>query len=293
MIRLRSSRLLASLMGVMLLVVAIAETNACDRCGLFGRRCRFASQSFDHHEGYSSGYGASGGTQTFNFINSYPTPLLAAQGQTVYGYNLSAQAYSVDPALIFDTAARLASNASDLAKQGVSSYTDLALQQLSNQQAIAAEALEVAKVEAQGRAAANALSAAKPASSTSVPKILSYRVTATNGELKVEDISSEPSAAGGATSLSASDHVKSLLAAKCGKCHSGPGSKGVPFLDRTLDHDLVKAILLRSTTDDPSKRMPPSGPKLSVDELSPIFALKSQLAQVTAAPRAASNPSSY
>ena len=99
MIRLRSSRLIAGLMGVMLLVVAMAETNACDRCGLFGRRCRFASQSFDHHEGY----GASGGTQTFNFINSYPTPLLAAQGQTVYGYNLSAQAYSVDPALIFDT----------------------------------------------------------------------------------------------------------------------------------------------------------------------------------------------
>lgn len=265
-------------------LASVVDVSACDRCGLFGRRCRFAVQSHhivDHHQGY--GYG-NGGTQTFNFINSFPTaPLLAAQGQTVYGYNLSAQAYSVDPALIFDTAGRLADNANSLAKQGVVGYTELALRQLSAQQALTAEALEVAKVEAQGRAAANALAAARPASSVVTPQIYSFRATVSNGQLSVEEIPADQAqhAASDPTSLTTLDHAKALLNSRCGSCHSGASAKASPFLDRELTEAVLFKILARVTAESPDKLMPPKGPRLKLDELAPLFAAKESLRKST------------
>lgn len=280
---------MAFLVGLLL----AESAGACDRCGLFGRRCRFASQSHhftDHHDGY--GYGSSGnsGTQTFNFINSYPLPLLATQGQTIYGFNLAAQSSAVDPALIFDTAARLAQNASDLAKLGVTGYSELASQQLASQQAIAAEALEVAKVQAQGQAAAAALSAAKPSSSAATPQLFSYRVTVTNGQTKIEEIDSATGQPASGAQLSAFDHAKALLSSKCGKCHSGAGAKATPFLDREITKETLEKIIARTTTDDPKLLMPPSG-RLHPRELAPLFAYSEQLTRSmpSSVPRGASS----
>lgn len=273
----RSSKFL--LVIAFLFGLLLAESaGACDRCGLFGRRCRFATHSHhvaDHHDGY----GHDSGTQTFIFNNTNPLPLLAAQGQTIYGFNLSAQSSAVDPALIFDTAARLALNASDLARQGVTGYSELASQQLASQQAIAAEALEVAKVQAQGQAAAAALNAAKPSSSAATPQLFSYRVTVTNGQTKIEEIQPPGTeSSDGGSQLSVADHAKSMLASKCGKCHSGAGAKASPFLDREITKETLEKIIARTTTDDPDLLMPPGG-RLQSRELAPLFAYSEQLAR--------------
>jgi hypothetical protein len=112
--------LLAVAIGLLLSLFA-PSASACNRCGVFGRGCRFQSS-------YSSTYYAPvvhaaathdhvATTQNFIFNNSYPVPSLGApvgspvglpNGNSVYGYSLAASAYNVDPAQILDRSARLA-----------------------------------------------------------------------------------------------------------------------------------------------------------------------------------------
>ena len=80
--------------------MAISESvSACNRCGLFGRRCRFINTGF-YGYGYNS-YGKAQAGTTINIANIYP------QGNTVYGSVAAVQPlYATNPALAITASQR-------------------------------------------------------------------------------------------------------------------------------------------------------------------------------------------
>ena len=137
-----------------LLALVVADSaDACTRCGLFGRRCRFA-----HHiaapvvvahpvvvEAVPEYPAAQ--PQTLVIQNNYNAPngaaaaLIAQPGNTVYGLQQAAQPYSLDPQDVLRQAAALTKGAQELAQQGLSGYqqtASLALTLNATQPALAA-----------------------------------------------------------------------------------------------------------------------------------------------------------
>jgi len=79
------------------------SSEACSRCGIFGRGCRYS-----YYPTYYQPVQYQPPISNFVFNNSYPVPYLAQQGNTAYGYSMSALPYQVDVAGGFDRAGRLA-----------------------------------------------------------------------------------------------------------------------------------------------------------------------------------------
>lgn len=220
------SRLLL-LVGLLIGLFA-TDAEACQRCGLFGNRCRFQSYYYPTYQPVT--YAAQPTTQNFVFNNSYPVAALLGQGNTVYGYSLAAQPYTLDPAQVLDRAGRLAELAFTSGQKAVDDFNDTA----GNALALSAEANRQQQNTLLAMTAIQANSQAQPTQS------LSFRATVTNGKLSLERIEAAPSAAvtapcpdgncpppapkDGTLSLSAGN----LIGQYCGTCHDGTGQKDTP-----------------------------------------------------------------
>lgn len=110
-----------------------SEVEACGRCGLFGRACRFQHH---HVQAVAVAPIVAAAPEVFVVNNVYPpanggAALLAQQGGTVYGLQAAAIQYRVDPAETLRQAAELARGAQRLAETGLNGYqtsASLALQ---------------------------------------------------------------------------------------------------------------------------------------------------------------------
>jgi mono/diheme cytochrome c family protein len=114
------------LFGLILTLLFVSSADACSRCGIFGRGCRFGH----HHVQAVEAVVAAPIIQppVVSIINNYPAgngaaaTLLAPQGGTVYGLSTAVQAYSLDPAQVLRQAAELTKGAQQLAQQGLTGY---------------------------------------------------------------------------------------------------------------------------------------------------------------------------
>jgi hypothetical protein len=215
-------RFALAVIGILSLV---GSAEACNRCGHYGNSCRYyaapkyvAPVYHNNHQHHAHNYD---NRETLNFIfnNSYPLPLLAQQGNSLYGYSLAAKDHSVDPQLILDRAGRLAENSQSLTSEGVSGFLAIGSQQINGQ-------VEVAKIHAQGAAATAALQAAR-GDPTPAAGSLSFRAEFdSSGKLTVH-----PAEDGGRLSLSAGGNI---LKEKCASCHKS-GGKAAPFKPETAE----------------------------------------------------------
>lgn len=126
-----------------LLALVVADSaDACTRCGLFGRRCRFA-----HHvvapvvvahpvvvEAVPEYPAAAPSTlviqNNYNAPNGAAAALIAQPGNTVYGLQQAAQPLLIDPNEHLRRAAQLVDSVTELAQKGLQGYqqnTSLAL----------------------------------------------------------------------------------------------------------------------------------------------------------------------
>src|SRR5688500_2712687 len=139
--------------GLVTLVVA-SDAEACGRCGLFGRRCKYSSSYYATKYVAPAAYVPPANKQTFIFNNAFASQPLAGHGASVLGYSHSAQAEAPSRGLLLSQSARLTENAQTLAGAGLNGFTALAQIELDGQN-------EVAKTLAQGQAATAALLAAR------------------------------------------------------------------------------------------------------------------------------------
>lgn len=195
----------------------ILTAEACDRCGVFGRRCHFSQQQVVQQVAYTPP--AANQQTTFNFVNSFPTPYLLSgqQGSSVYGYSLAAAPYTLDANLFMDRAAR---------------FTELALQSSddANKAFAANTAQAMALNDSADRRTKNTLLALSAIQANSDPattqKPLSFQATVTNGRLSIRQIDpQQPNPLGGTPG--AGVPPGSALAA-CAKCHDGSGKNRTP-----------------------------------------------------------------
>lgn len=208
------------------LAMLAADASACSRCGLFGRRCRFASVAVvvDQHAAV-----AVAAPQTIVLQNNFQAPngaaaFLAPQGQSVYGLTQAAQPYTLSPDAVLRQAAELTKGAQQLAQQGLNGYqqtASLALTLQASQPAIQAAALT-----------------AQPQAIAQQPQSQSIKLTQVNGQWTVEmgsaggagaSTSTQPAAAPSPDSPPQADSSgginpdlpagPSLVAKHCASCH--------------------------------------------------------------------------
>jgi len=203
---------------------------------------------------------------------SYSRPI-AEQGSTVYGYSSVADVYSnIDMAVLYNQAARLTDQAQQLAGQAAVDHAALVQAEAQNRS-------DVAKIIAQGQAAAEALRASRGNSSQQIQqRSFTFRITQdTNGALKVEELRQDQQNDDNFDLVT--DPVQSvsdLLTNKCLKCHNNTNAQGSLNLLVDLDAKQQRSILDRITTDDLDLRMPrnadgTAGQKLSQEEIDLLF----------------------
>ena len=223
--------------AILLLVLACFadSADACNRCGLFGNRCRFAVQTHYPPKYYVPAVTYTPPSQNFIFNNSYPTPLLA-QGNSVYGFSLAAQAYTLDPAQVLDRSGRLAELAFASGQKAIDDFNTTA----GNALALSADA---------SRRSQNTLLALSAMQANEQPaQSLSFRATVTDGKLSLQRIEGESQAQTApqcetcqpkdGDTLSLKMPAVLTLSATCGRCHDGTGKnetpKGLTIDDQTV-----------------------------------------------------------
>jgi len=233
-----------------LLLIGASTADACQRCGLFGNRCRYVApvvkqavvQQYAAPVAYQAPAAVVAAPQysyqppPIYVTNVYPDAngaagLLAKQGNSIYGFQQAAAAYFANPAEVLRQAAELSRAATQTAALGLSGYNQTAQTQLTLQASIA-EPL------AKGQAAAEVLTAAGLTQSVARGESIALRLSA---------------------GVAVNEHTTpsqslpppiSLLAEKCGRCHGlslsepkggvyvDPGHK----LDRATLGDAMRAV---------------------------------------------------
>lgn len=231
-----------SLALVALFAMLAVETHACTRCGLFGRRCRFAVVDSHHVAAVAVAPVVVKQPDVFVVQNNYPqangAALLAQQGGTVYGLQGAAQPYVLDPSAVLRQAAELTRGAQQLASQGLTGYNTTASLALS----LNAPANETL---AKGVAASATLQAAG-LSVTSQGSSQAIRITrGADGRYVVEDVTRQ---LGTVPQTQATEPVQpqlpsppdatlagvgELVKRHCGECHGldNPAPKGGLYFD--------------------------------------------------------------
>ncbi len=236
---------------IVLLLVAlfVGEASACSRCGLLGRRCRFAV--VDHHVAVAQVVAPYVPQQPQLLVvqNQYAAPngaaaLLAPQGGTVYGLQGAAQPYLLDPSAVLRQAAELTRGAQQLASQGLTGYNTTASLALS----LNAPANETL---AKGVAASATLQAAG-LSAPSGNQSQSLRITrGADGRYVVEDVTQQAATVTARATLDTEQvqpqqpelpqpqappesNVGALVRQHCGSCHGldKPAPKGGLYFDQ-------------------------------------------------------------
>jgi len=256
----------------LLLLLFAHEAHACQRCGLFGNRCRFVSRPVVQQHVVSQPVAVAPvatyqSPDVFVVQNNYPQPngtigLLAQQGTSVYGYQAAAAAYFVNPAETLRQAAELAKAASATASIGLTGYNETARTQLTLQAAIA-EPL------AKGQAAAQVLGAAGLSAPSSQSQSFALRISQDSaGRWQVTQ--ADPAQVSATVHAEINEHSTptvparpvngaSVLAAKCARCHglNLTEPKGGMFLD--AGHPLDCATVVKAIKQVKSNKMPPDG----------------------------------
>lgn len=263
------------LMVIILLSLVSGESSyACQRCGLFGHRCRY------YKAPVVSSYVAPAVVykqpEVFVVQNNYPQPIgaIAQQGNSVYGYQAAAQAYFVNPAEVIRQAAELSRAASATASIGLTGFNQTAQTQLALQASIT-EPL------ARGAAASQVLTAAGLSQPLTQSQSLALRVYQQNGQWKVESADpvqvnaqinqhygSKPPGEVGLPIAPEPNGRTSILSTKCARCHGVSLSepKGGIYFDagQRINCDIFRNALAQVH----SGKMPPpdSGPPLTPQE---------------------------
>lgn len=138
-LRRASIGLATALIGIVAFAAAAflpaGNAEACGRCGLFGRACRFASHNVAQVvevpvvQEVVAPYQQP--SQAIVVQNNYPPangalPLIAQPGNTVYGLQAAFQPYRLDPDAVLRQAAELTKAAQNLADQGLKGYSNTA-----------------------------------------------------------------------------------------------------------------------------------------------------------------------
>lgn len=235
------------LVGLVLALLFASSADACSRCGIFGRGCRFGH----HHVQAVEAFVAAPIVQppVVSIINNYPAgngaaaTLLAPQGGTVYGLSTAVQAYSLDPTQVLRQAQELTKGAQDLAREGLEGYgktAALALTLSASQPAI--QAVVAQPVVSQPQSLTLKLVDGKwVVDSPSAPQIN----TAPNAAKAPQTL---PTGLGG-----------SLVKKYCASCHGSDlaAPKGAIFLDAGVALDCE--LLVKSVNRVSKGEMPPGG----------------------------------
>lgn len=162
-------------------------SEACNRCGLFGRGCRY-SYGYNYYPTYYQPVQYQPPISNFVFNNTYPVPYLAQSGNTAYGqavsggangYSMSALPYQVDVAGGFDRAGRLA----EVAFQGgheVMTQFNASLQNAAAVNEASTRRAQIAAVTAEG---IRAMAINPP--NTQPPPTMNFSATMQGGQLRV------------------------------------------------------------------------------------------------------------
>lgn len=185
----------------MRIIIAIIVTllltdyaQACGRCGLFGRRCKFASvKSAVVYPQY-----AQAASQTINVAN-FAYPIGATQYSSVAQIS---QLYATNPALALEHSTRVAERSVSTMQSAIESLT-------ANNQGV----LEVAKLQAATEHLRSALQSSQQTSSVTL------RITQSSSGITVEPITDSPPVHGGGPATAQPPASSSVLAVHCASCH--------------------------------------------------------------------------
>lgn len=188
---------------------AATQAYACNRCGIFGRGCRFAHAPVHHAP--AAIVKAPDTIQNFVFNNIAPPGDLSPRGDTVYGVARALEYNTPNSALYLDNVRRA------LEFAGESTVSARTIDSLT---------LDAAQVDARGRAVEAAFRALAP-DGAAVTRSTTTRVTIKNGIPQIDDLPNEqPVPRGFAGGIS------------CLKCHAVDGSASKRFvIDDTFDLD--------------------------------------------------------
>jgi hypothetical protein len=205
------------LAGLLFLSSAI-PADACHRCGIFGRGCRFATTSYTH-----AAYQAPSQTLVFNNVTPPPPYLLAQQGTTAYGQivpsvGLSAQSYNAfDPAAWMHEAAQFQRLALETAQRGNDGFnaagaTAMAVTDSLNRRQ-SNTLVTLAAIQANNQSALATTQGGGAAGGT----VQTMRITTTNGRLSIEQ--GDPLTG---------EFRSQALGLACARCHDGQPGPGKP-----------------------------------------------------------------
>jgi hypothetical protein len=259
------------LLSITLLVACFAsDARACNRCGLLGNRCRYYKPTY-----YAPAYqpvAVVKSPDVFVVQNNYPQPI-AAQGNTVYGYQTAVSAYAVNPAELFRQAQGLAQASTATTQLAITGFNQMANTQLTLQ-------AQITEPLARGHAASQVLSAAglsQPFNQQQQQSLALRIYSDTNGQWKVEqqvNAQIEASVGNGVQpvqpaptrdppSIPSGEQSNSMVAQKCARCHglTKTEPKGGVFLDagHRVNCDIFREAIRRIKSNDPAIRMPPDG----------------------------------
>lgn len=245
---------------VLLLFAGLDAAQACSRCGLFGRNCRY-QYTYTPHVAVAPVVQYQQ-PDVFVVQNNYPQPngavgLLAQQGATTYGLQAAAASYFVNPAEVLRQAAELSKAATATASLGLTGYNQTAQTQLALQATIAEPLVK-------GHAAAQVLAAAGLSTPAAQTQSFALRISQdATGRWQVTAADPAQVSAQARAEVNASvpptPTANSVLAAKCARCHglNLTEPKGGVFLD--AGHPLDCATVIKALKQVKSNKMPPDG----------------------------------
>lgn len=202
------------------MLVAADTASACNRCGLFGNRCRYVQRAHVYAQPVVAqpAYVPQQVTN-LSIVNTYP------QGSTVYGVGQLAAPYAVNPELAISAASRMADGAASALTAAIT------LGQESN-----AQVAEVAKLKLAVEHLQAAVGSAGQQSGS-----IQLRITQGAGGIKVEQMDGDEKPERITPPASAS-----LLAAKCASCHGLEQTQPQAGLYYDAGHALDATAALRA-----------------------------------------------
>ncbi len=195
-----------------------------------------------------------------NTVVGVPVPVLynspiAQQGSTIYGYAQNTAVIApntVDMAVLYNQANRLAEQAQQLAAKANSDFQELVKLEAANQsmRLQAQNGVNITlRIENGQVSIQEPYKLISPSANTAPSDCPTGTCPQPAPQIQKQAMPEQPSAA---TSLS----LDSIVGSKCYNCHNAKNSKGGLSFDVPISTDMQQSILERITTDDPSLSMP-------------------------------------
>lgn len=219
--------------------------------------------------------------QVVNTIVGVPVPVLysapiAQQGNTIYGYyqGQTAQPSTVDLAVLYNQANRLAEQAQQLATQANSDFQTLVKLEAQNQQALRLQSQNQISITL--KLENGQITLQEPYQLMSAPPT---QAVCPDGQCPTPQKLPSPTPQRSLPSLTAPQQTLSLdsvINNKCYNCHNAKNAKGGLSFDNPISVDVQREILERVTSDDPMLSMPrkadgSAAPKLDEVEINVLY----------------------